>query len=209
MGFDYHHAQAGSVCLTKWLQPDIPNHIPGYANHYLGVGGFVVNAKNQVLAIQERYHVTNNVSLWKLPGGLADPGEELAETAKREVFEETGVPCEFICLLAFRHMHNYRHGCSDFYHVCLMKPLSLEIKPCPQEIAACQWLDLDEFERVTTSDINKYFVQKYRDYLATGIAIQARPVLSYDRKSMNNIYSAGQFARHKQQEEPPGGSSDQ
>ncbi|GFR86777.1 Nudix hydrolase 8 [Elysia marginata] len=87
-------------------------------------------------------------------------------------------------------MHNYRHGCSDFYHVCLMRPLSLEIKACPNEIADCQWLDLDEYEKMTTSEINKYFVHKYKEYLATGVAIQANPVLSYDRKSMNNIYSA-------------------
>ncbi|GFO15071.1 nudix hydrolase 8-like [Plakobranchus ocellatus] len=190
MGFDFHHAQPGSVCLTKWLPQDIPNHLPPYANHYLGVAGFVVNSSNQILAIRERYHVGNNKSLWKLPGGLADAGEELDETAKREVSEETGVPCEFVCVLAFRHMHNYRHGCSDFYYVCLLRPLSLEIKPCPNEIAECKWLDLDEYEAITPSDINKYFVQKYREYIATGMAIKGKKVLSYNKKSVNSVYSA-------------------
>lgn len=210
IGFDFHHAKPGYLCLTHWLQSHIPNHLPAYANHYLGVAGFVVNDNNQVLAIQEKYHVKNGLTLWKLPGGLADPGEELADTAKREVFEETGIPSEFVCLLAFRHMHNYRHGCSDFYHVCLMKPLSLEIKPCPNEIAACEWMDLDEYEKLTTSEINKYFVKKYREYMATGLAIQAVPVLSYDRKSMNSIYSAGQIVtqNHHTESSNPSNSKD-
>ena len=39
-----------------------------------GVAGFVVNSNNQVLAIQERYHVAHNLKIWKLPGGLADAG---------------------------------------------------------------------------------------------------------------------------------------
>jgi ADP-ribose pyrophosphatase YjhB (NUDIX family) len=61
-------------------------------------------------------------------------GEELADTAKREVFEETGVEAEFISVISFRHLHNFRYGCSDWYFVCLMKPITEDIKPCPHEI---------------------------------------------------------------------------
>lgn len=37
----------------------------------LGVGGMVINDKNQVLTIQEKYHLTPH---WKLPGGYSNPG---------------------------------------------------------------------------------------------------------------------------------------
>ena len=36
-----------------------------------GAGGFVVNDKNQLLVVQERFSPKPH---WKLPGGHADPG---------------------------------------------------------------------------------------------------------------------------------------
>lgn len=36
---------------------------------------------------------------WKLPGGLADLGEDLGECASREVWEETGVETDFDSLV--------------------------------------------------------------------------------------------------------------
>lgn len=41
----------------------------------VGVAGFVINDKNQVLAIKERYSGKN--ARWKLPGGGADLGKRL------------------------------------------------------------------------------------------------------------------------------------
>uniref|UniRef100_A0A0B7AR21 Nudix hydrolase domain-containing protein n=1 Tax=Arion vulgaris TaxID=1028688 RepID=A0A0B7AR21_9EUPU len=190
LGFDFHHAKPGLVCLTKWLPENIPNHIPGYANHFLGVGGFVVNTLGQLLVIREQYHVKNNIATWKLPGGLADAGEEISETAIREVLEETGVETEFVCVIGYRHMHNYRHGCSDFYHVCLLKPLTTEIRPCPLEIAECKWMDLEEYEAADSiADVNKYIVRKYRDIISTGNFIGVDKVLSFDKKLLQNVYS--------------------
>ncbi|XP_059144602.1 uncharacterized protein LOC131931784 isoform X2 [Physella acuta] len=194
LGFDFHHAKPGYVCLTKWLSEDVPNHIPGYANHYLGVAGFVVNDQNQILVIREVFTIQNRVSVWKLPGGLADAGEEIKTTAIREVREETGIETEFVCVIAYRHLHNYRHGCSDFYHVCLMRPLTTEIKACPVEIQDCQWMDLNEYENLDgTSDVNRFFVQKYREMISTGYGIAAGTVLSYDKKSLNTVYSVGKI----------------
>lgn len=69
-------------------------------------------------------------------------GEDLIDTAQREVLEETGVECEFVSLLAFRHQHNYRFGCSDIYFICVMRPITQEIKPCPREVSDCQWMDV-------------------------------------------------------------------
>ena len=37
-----------------------------------GVAGFVVNAKKQVLVIQEKYHPHTKDAPWKFPGGMAD-----------------------------------------------------------------------------------------------------------------------------------------
>jgi ADP-ribose pyrophosphatase YjhB (NUDIX family) len=46
----------------------------------------------------------------KIPGGAIDSGEDIADAAIREVFEETGVKTEFVTMLSFRHLHNFRFG---------------------------------------------------------------------------------------------------
>jgi ADP-ribose pyrophosphatase YjhB (NUDIX family) len=46
----------------------------------------VVLDKGRILLVQRK-----DDGLWALPGGITDPGETLAESAKRELWEETGV----------------------------------------------------------------------------------------------------------------------
>ena len=67
-------------------------------------------------------------------------GENIAETAMREVKEETGIDTEFISLLCFRHMHQFRWGNSDFYFTCLLRPLTTDIVIDQSEIADCKWM---------------------------------------------------------------------
>lgn len=46
-GFLYHHAERRYVMLTCWL-PEGPCMLPANASHQVGVGGFVMNDKNEV-----------------------------------------------------------------------------------------------------------------------------------------------------------------
>lgn len=187
-GFDFNHAQPGYVMMTKWLSNE-QNRLPEYANQYLGVAGIVINDKGKMLVIQERFNVV--APHWKLPGGLADKGEDIAQTAKREVYEETGIEAEFVSVICFRHQHNFRFGCSDFYFVCLMKPVGGEIRPCPHEIAACKWIDVDEFLSNPHLQPNlKLIVESYKNTQKNGnVGIIPQPSLHYNKKSYVNIYS--------------------
>ncbi|XP_021346359.1 nucleoside diphosphate-linked moiety X motif 6-like isoform X2 [Mizuhopecten yessoensis] len=190
LGFDFHHAKPGYVMLNQWLAEQEENRLPGFASQYLGVAGFVLNDDNQVLVIQERFNISHKH--WKLPGGLADEGEDLAVTSQREVFEETGVEAKFVSVLTFRHQHNFRYGCSDWYYICLMKAVGGSIKPCPQEIAECKWMDIDEYaSHSSLTDTNKFVVQCYKEHVARGssLSIVPTPVLSYNKKTYHNIYS--------------------
>lgn len=90
--------------LTKWL-PNEPSKMPGYASHYVGVGGLVLS-KDRVLAIQETKPTSPGI--WKLPGGLVDPGESIQDAAVREVWEETGVNTLFKSVLGFRELLNWK-----------------------------------------------------------------------------------------------------
>lgn len=102
-GFKFHHAKEDYVMMTKWLPEGEESKLPGFASHYVGVGGLVLNQdRSKILCIQEQTPIIKD--LWKLPGGLVETGESLQEAAVREVWEETGVKTKFVSILAFREL---------------------------------------------------------------------------------------------------------
>ena len=170
-GFDFHHAGADNVAMVKWL-PSSTNQIPPYAHHMVGVGGIVVNAKDEILVVQEKFTPMRH---WKLPGGYVDPGENFAEAAVREVKEETGVDCEFDYVVAFRHAHGYNFGCSDIYVVTALKPKSDEITKCEREIENCRWMPLDEFiDNPNALNTNRFFAQQFKDFRGNEALIRVK-----------------------------------
>eukprot|EP01122_Echinamoeba_exundans_P007214 TRINITY_DN2162_c0_g1_i1.p2 TRINITY_DN2162_c0_g1~~TRINITY_DN2162_c0_g1_i1.p2 ORF type:complete len:101 (-),score=30.08 TRINITY_DN2162_c0_g1_i1:116-418(-) len=48
-------------------------------------------------------------------------------------------------MVCFRSAHGGAFGNSDFYFVCLLKPITSEIKKQEDEIADAQWMNLDDF----------------------------------------------------------------
>ncbi|KAK3262545.1 hypothetical protein CYMTET_28607 [Cymbomonas tetramitiformis] len=150
--FVYHHASPAYLMLVKWMITDSKSSLPLYAHHQVGVGGLVLNEKNEVLVVQEKSGVTAGMQdFWKLPGGRVDPGEDLQEAAVREVLEETGVKTEFVSIATLRESHTGNFSTTDMYFICCLR-LSSEYNgstpdpvPQEQEIAACRWLPLDEF----------------------------------------------------------------
>ncbi|CAH6789170.1 Nudt6 [Phodopus roborovskii] len=87
--------------------------------------------------------------MWKFPGGLSEPGEDIGDTAVREVFEETGVKSEFRSLLSIRQQHRNpgAFGKSDMYLICRLQPYSFTINFCQQECLKCEWMDLEKLAR--------------------------------------------------------------
>jgi len=103
-GFSFHHAKDDYLMMTSWLDEG-PNKMPGFASHYVGVGGLVLNKeRDKMLCIQERKPPTELGRLWKLPGGLVESGESIEDAVKREVWEETGVQTRFLSVLGFREL---------------------------------------------------------------------------------------------------------
>ncbi|KAL6903801.1 hypothetical protein ACP4OV_004614 [Aristida adscensionis] len=145
-GFKYHHAEEAYVMLTYWI-PDEPCMLPANASHQVGVGGFVINDQMEVLVVQEKYCGSSLDGAWKLPTGFILASEEIYTGAIREVKEETGVDTEFVDVVAFRHAHNVAFQKSDLFFICMLRPVSSEIKIDETEIQAAKWMPLEEFVR--------------------------------------------------------------
>jgi 8-oxo-dGTP pyrophosphatase MutT (NUDIX family) len=141
-GFTFHHSAEDYLMLTHRLVPDA--FVPGYATHYIGAGGVVLNDNRELLVVSEKYRSRRGPS-YKLPGGALHAGEHLVEGVIREVFEETGVRARFEALACFRHWHGYRYGKSDIYFVCRLKAVSRQIAMQVDEIAECLWMPVDAF----------------------------------------------------------------
>jgi ADP-ribose pyrophosphatase YjhB (NUDIX family) len=155
LGFTFHHAQGSIAHLNLWLK-DSECKIPEYATHHVGVGAVVVNSRNEILCVRE---LRNNYMPWKIPGGLAELGEQIDEAVVREVLEETGVPTKFVNVLAFRHSHGMANGRSDLFFVCRLEPIesvdesngrALIPEPVAQqsEIEVAAWVPLSEYRNM-------------------------------------------------------------
>lgn len=113
----------------------------------MGVGGVVLNERDEILVIVERSSHFHHKS-YKIPGGLVDPRERLQEAAVREVWEETGIRTEFRSVIAMRHKDDYTFGFSDLYIVCRLEPADksqLIPKKQEEEVARVEWLPLDKY----------------------------------------------------------------
>ena len=130
------------MCL--WMDESTHDKIPAYADHYIGVGGAVINDKDEILLIKE--HRQPEPKQWKLPGGFMDPGETINKAVQREVMEETGVKTEFQGILGMREVLDARYSASDLYIVCLMRSLeSQEINIIDKrEVCDAKWVPLSE-----------------------------------------------------------------
>ena len=157
LGFEFHHAKPDYVLMTRWLKPS-PSPLPKYAFTQIGVGGVVVNSKDEVLMVQEKISpVADYQGCWKLPGGLADPGEDFAATVAREVREECGIDAALEGVVSLRHAHGRRFGQGDLYVVVRLRttedaaPIAID----EAELAAAQWMSFEELEAITETPADK------------------------------------------------------
>ena len=156
-GFTYHHADGGYVMMLKRLERAA--FVPNYSTHYIGAGGVVINADNEILVVREKRGGGASGS-FKLPGGHLHEEEHLAAAVVREVLEETGIRTRFVSLVCFRHQHAYRHGKSDIYFVCRLEPLSARIDMQDDEIAECVWMPVETYLNAeSVSVFNKEIVR--------------------------------------------------
>jgi len=160
-GFAFHSCHQTVLIMTHWLDDTKPNRLPAGPSHQVGVGCVVLNPADasQMLVVQELSGPAAAAQLWKMPTGLVDAGEDVHQAALRELYEETGLRAVFRGLLCQRQAHASRRGrtASDLFCVCVLQvEQPVEWTACPEEIAAIQWMSVQEYcdqERWQTSPV--------------------------------------------------------
>jgi len=153
-GFQFHHVEPEYLMMTAWLAQDMENKLPPGPAHFIGVAGFVLNSKGEVLCIREKSGPSARLKdFWKLPGGLVDQHEDMHEAVVREVREETGLETRFKSIATIQEIHHSgeaggpaRTGTSDLYIMCVLEAVdeNQDLVPQESEIAACKWVPLED-----------------------------------------------------------------
>lgn len=139
--FVFHHAEKTHVVMTRWL-PDEPDPLPSNASHQVGVGAFVVAPTGRLVLVKEKYGGTT----WKVPTGIVEAHENIADAAVRECREETGLAATFEKVVAVRHSHAAPFGKSDIFFLCILRvDKERDLVEQPQEIARARWASYDDF----------------------------------------------------------------
>ena len=119
------------------------------------VGSGVIVHKGGKVLLQKR----TDDGRWALHGGCKELGETTEETAKRELFEETGLIADELTLLGVfsgeAMRHTYPHGDDvEFvltFYIC--DSFHGELNPQPEEVSTLEWFDLDALpEDLASSD---------------------------------------------------------
>ncbi|TKY57401.1 Nudix hydrolase 10 [Spatholobus suberectus] len=185
-GFRYHHAEPSYLMLVYWI-PETSCTIPPDASHRVRVGGLVLNDKKEVLVVQEKRGIFHGIGFWKIPTGIVEAGEELLAAAVREVKEETGIDTEFVELLAFRHAHNSFFGKSELFFLCMLRPLSSDIKKQDLEIEAAKWMPFEEYAAhpITDKHESELCLAKLERCYA---GFSPRPMSSHFKEQLSYLY---------------------
>lgn len=135
----WQYVLAASARLAALVDGQTPGELLAHyrANHFdigpLSSGEAVVISDGKLLLVRR-----TDDGLWALPGGITDPGETAAETARRELWEEAGITGRVTRLLGIfdsRYWHSEKK--IHFYHVVfLIEADDPELRPSPEVSAA-------------------------------------------------------------------------
>lgn len=112
----------------------------------IGVRAIVLDTHSRVLLVRHAYGSEG----WGFPGGAPGRLEKLEDTARREVWEETGVRCQVERLLGI--YDSFVEGKSDHVALFVASAVGTEtVRPVSAEIVAAGFFALDGLPEGTSS----------------------------------------------------------
>lgn len=131
-------------------------------SHRIGAAAAMFDGRGRVLLVRHSYGRRN----WEIPGGLGEPGESAAHTARREVLEELGLDVAIVRLAGVYFERNWRPG-EDGHHFvfeCRAADGSLPRIADTNEIADLGFFEIEHLPR----PISDFTVLRIRDAAARG-----------------------------------------
>ena len=126
---DTYNGVSIDVSTMCWLL-DSPSHLPLGPTHQVGIRALVLHPiTGKMLVVQEKSGQAAAWKLWKMPTGLADPGEDIVDAAIREVKEETGLDCSFDHIVCFLQAHGATLGKLDMF-LCVNQNYQQNMSQC-------------------------------------------------------------------------------
>ena len=128
----------------------------------ISAGGIIVNNKKIVVVFQKR------TQTWSLPKGHIDETETPEETARREIYEETGIKD----LTLIKKLGDYIRGSKKkpgikkqiiFFHFTTNQ---IELKPIDDDNPEAKWIPIDEVVHLLDYEKDKKFFLKIKDSLS-------------------------------------------
>jgi 8-oxo-dGTP pyrophosphatase MutT (NUDIX family) len=136
----------------------------------ISVGAIVFRYDKEIKYLFLKYEAGH----WDFPRGGVEKGESEKDTAKREIFEETGiVDIEFIDGFREKTFWFYKKEGKTFYKEAifyLAKTNSEKVKLSSEHVAF-KWLSLDEILEQATFSNTKKILQKAHDFLQENQAL--------------------------------------
>ena len=121
-------------------------------------GGVVINSKGQVLIVNQKG------TSWSLPKGHVDCGEDFLATAKREIYEETGINN----IIFVKKLGSYqREKIGDptemkTIHMFLFKTDEMKLKPQDPENPEAKWVEVEKVVDLLTAKEDGEFFGKIK-----------------------------------------------
>ena len=94
-------------------------------------------------------------------------------------------------ILAFRHMHEFRWGCSDIYICCLLTATDTDSQPITAseyEVHECKWVPEADYETLHLSELNRLFFKQYLQYKETGVFVNFKLNQNIRREKKDLVY---------------------
>ncbi|MCX7914436.1 MAG: NUDIX hydrolase [Thermodesulfovibrionales bacterium] len=140
---------------------------PASIQHLKSSGGVIfrrVEEKIEIVLI-----AVKNKTVWTLPKGLIDKGENAEEAAIREILEETGLYGKIVSFLGensyWFYIKNDNVKCKKTVFYYLVKCLDGDLKNHSWEVDEARWFSIDEAIEKVYYKSDREIIQKAKEIL--------------------------------------------
>ena len=122
--------------------------------YWVGAKAFVYNTKLKKFLVVKRGYNDTSAGMWENPGGKKEIGENIVDTLKREILEETGIVVDYYKLLYATAINEEKN---PFMIIGFLVTTTKEEIELSFEHVSYRWCDVDDFLSLVDNGIKKDF----------------------------------------------------